>query len=40
MKIGTPLTDDATRVMRASYPNSPFLTRGFQQAETPWWKVW
>mgnify|MGYP006179910071 CR=1 FL=1 len=36
----TQLRDDATRVMRASYPRSEFITRGFKQADSPWWKVW
>lgn len=36
----TQLRDDATRVMRASYPQSELLTRGFKRADTPWWKLW
>ena len=36
----TQLRDDATRVMRASYPQSEYLTRGFRPKDDPWWKIW
>ena len=34
------LRDDADRVLRANYPNSAFLRRGFAAREKPWWKIW
>lgn len=36
----TQLRDDATRVMRASYPQSEYLSKGFKSVDSPWWKVW
>ena len=34
------LRDDATRVMRASYPDSEYLASGFKDRGGPWWKLW
>lgn len=34
------LRDDAQRVMRASYPNSPYLGGGAKPSGERWWKVW
>jgi len=36
----TQLRDDAARVMRASYPNSEYLAKGFKRRDGPWWKLW
>jgi outer membrane protein assembly factor BamD len=36
----TQLRDDATRVMRASYPESQYLAQGFKRKDAPWWKLW
>jgi outer membrane protein assembly factor BamD len=33
------LRDDAERVMRKSFPESVYYTRGLDSAE-PWWKLW
>jgi len=40
--LGLPqLRDDAERVMRASYPDSEYLTTGVKKKSgDPWWKVW
>ena len=35
----TDLRDDAERVMRQNFPNSPYYTRGLDRVE-PWWKLW
>ncbi len=34
------LRDDAKRVLDKTFPNSPYLTRGFRKSEDPWWKLW
>lgn len=34
------LRDDAKRVLDKSFPNSPYLNRGFRKADDPWWKIW
>ena len=34
------LHDDSQRVLLANYPNSKYLTRGFQRDDQPWWKFW
>lgn len=31
---------DSQRVLTANYPNSKYLSRGFQRDGDPWWKVW
>jgi len=36
----TQLRDDAERVLRTNFPNSPFLTDGLGAREKPWWKLW
>lgn len=33
------LRDDAQRVMRKNFPNSPYYARGIDDAR-PWWKFW
>ncbi len=33
------LRDDAERVMRKNFPESPYFSRGFDRS-TPWWKLW
>jgi len=35
----TDLRDDAERVMRQNFPNSPYYVRGLERKE-PWWKLW
>ncbi|MCZ2495986.1 outer membrane protein assembly factor BamD [Xylophilus sp. Kf1] len=40
-KLGmTDLRDDTKRVMAANYPQSSYVTGGFQKASDPWWKLW
>jgi outer membrane protein assembly factor BamD len=34
------LRDDATRVLRQNYPNSPYLAESTGQGGRPWWKLW
>lgn len=34
------LRDDARTILEKNYPNSGFLTRGFQPKGDPWWKFW
>jgi outer membrane protein assembly factor BamD len=34
------LHDDSKRVLLTNYPNSRYITRGFQRDDEPWWKVW
>ena len=35
------LRDDAERVMRKNFPNSPLLTGdGFNSTTRPWWQLW
>lgn len=36
----TQLRDDAQRVLKASFPESAFLTRGFEADNRPWWQLW
>lgn len=36
----TALKDDAKRILEKNYPQSAYLTKGFQQAKDPWWKLW
>lgn len=36
----TQLRDDASRVLRASYPNSSFLGKAPGGQSGPWWKIW
>jgi outer membrane protein assembly factor BamD len=36
-----PLRDDAERVLRQNFPNSPFLAaEGVQDKSRPWWQMW
>ncbi|WP_371820291.1 outer membrane protein assembly factor BamD [Aquabacterium sp. CECT 9606] len=40
-KLGlTPLRDDAERVLKQSFPNSPYLAGGVKAADKPWWQLW
>ncbi len=34
------LRDDARRVLEQNYPNSRYLTEGFQANRKPWWQLW
>lgn len=34
------LHEDTMRVMQTNYPDSRYLTRGFNRDDQPWWKVW
>lgn len=34
------LRDDAERVLKASFPDSSFLTQGFRTGDKPWWQIW
>lgn len=34
------LRDDAERVLKTSFPDSAYLTRGFQADDKPWWQLW
>lgn len=34
------LRNDAERVLRTNFPNSPYLAGGPRAHERPWWKVW
>ncbi|MGA8006431.1 MAG: outer membrane protein assembly factor BamD [Burkholderiales bacterium] len=34
------LRDSAARVMKANFPNSPYLKPGGVKREAPWWKLW
>jgi outer membrane protein assembly factor BamD len=36
----TELRDDARRIMEKSFPQSPYLSRGFKPVENPWYKFW
>ena len=36
----TQLRDDAERVLKASFPDSDYPTRGFQANDKPWWQLW
>lgn len=40
-KLGlAPLRDDATRVLRQSFPQSTYLTKGYAGRSKPWWQFW
>ena len=34
------LRDDARRIIEKSFPQSPYLSRGFKPVENPWYKFW
>ena len=34
------LRDDARRIIEKSFPQSPYLSRGFRPVENPWYKFW
>lgn len=34
------LRNDALRVMKLNFPNSPYLTKKLTHDESPWWKFW
>ncbi len=34
------LRDDARRVLEKTYPQSPYLSRGFKPKDNPWYKFW
>ena len=34
------LRDDAERVMKRNFPNSPYLKGDPRRAGTPWWQIW
>ena len=34
------LRDDADRVLKQNFPNSPFLTEGGRRSERSWWQFW
>ncbi len=34
------LAADTRRILESNFPQSPFLTRGFQRDRGPWWKLW
>lgn len=36
----TQLRDDATRVLKTSFPDSSFLKDGLRAPDTPWWQLW
>ena len=35
-----PLRDDAERVLKQSFPNSPYLAGGVKAADKAWWHLW
>ncbi|MBC7700793.1 outer membrane protein assembly factor BamD [Aquabacterium sp.] len=35
-----PLRDDAERVLKQSFPDSPYLVGGVKAADKPWWQLW
>jgi outer membrane protein assembly factor BamD len=40
-KLGmTDLRDDTRRVLTQNYPDSEFITNGFQRKDVPWWQLW
>lgn len=40
-RLGLPqLRDDAERVLKASFPNSSFLSTGMRARDKPWWQLW
>ncbi len=34
------LQEDAKRILLTNYPQSHYLTKGFQSPKDPWWKLW
>ena len=34
------MRDDTRRVLEKNYPQTPYLTQGFQSKVQPWWKLW
>ena len=36
----TQLRDDAERVLKSNFPNSPIAANGIGYKKTPWWRVW
>ena len=34
------LRDDAERVLRRNFPDSPYLSEGLSARDKPWWKLW
>lgn len=34
------LRDDANRVLKTNFPNSPYLSGGKKKEDSPWWKIW
>ncbi|WP_280155625.1 outer membrane protein assembly factor BamD [Piscinibacter sp. XHJ-5] len=37
----SPLRDDAARILRQNFPNSPYITaEGVQDKPRPWWQLW
>ncbi|WP_180683418.1 outer membrane protein assembly factor BamD [Tepidicella baoligensis] len=34
------LAADTRRILESNFPQSPFLTQGFQRDRGPWWKLW
>jgi outer membrane protein assembly factor BamD len=40
-KLGLPtLRDDADRVLKQNFPDSPFIARGFAAPDKRWWQLW
>jgi outer membrane protein assembly factor BamD len=40
-KLGmVPLRDDAQRVLKQSFPDSPYLKGSVRAADKPWWQLW
>jgi outer membrane protein assembly factor BamD len=40
-KLGIPdLRDDATRILKKNFPNSPYLAEDYEANRQPWWKLW
>lgn len=36
----TSLRDDTQRVLEKNFPQTPYLTQGFKNPNSPWWKIW
>jgi outer membrane protein assembly factor BamD len=36
----TQLRDDTKRVLEKTYPQTPYLSKGFKDTADPWWKFW
>ncbi len=34
------LRDDTRRIIEKTYPQSPYMSKGFKSADTPWYKFW